>query len=109
MLAGNYWERSGKMIDYQKGKTTGTRLIICITTLSLLLLFSCRDKTPVTDRPNIILIMADDMGYSDLGCYGSMRIQTPVLDSLAHNGMRFVQFYNGAKCCPSRASLLTGL
>lgn len=59
-------------------------------------------------RPNIILIMADDMGYSDLGCYGS-EIQTPNLDQLAGKGLRFTQFYNAARCCPTRASLLTGL
>ena len=59
-------------------------------------------------RPNIILIMSDDMGYSDIGCYGS-EIQTPVLDGLAANGVRFSQFYNTARCCPTRASLLTGL
>ena len=59
-------------------------------------------------RPNIILIMADDMGYSDLGCYGS-EIATPNLDSLARGGVRFTQFYNTARCCPTRASLLTGL
>lgn len=52
--------------------------------------------------------MADDMGYSDLGCYGG-EIQTPHLDRLAKNGLRFTQFYNGARCCPTRASLLTGL
>ena len=60
------------------------------------------------DRPNIIVIMSDDMGYSDIGCYGS-EIQTPVLDGLAENGLRFTQFYNTARCCPTRASLLTGL
>ncbi|MCF7956948.1 MAG: arylsulfatase [Phycisphaerae bacterium] len=59
-------------------------------------------------RPNILLIMADDMGYSDIGCYGS-EIQTPHLDQLASNGLRFTQFYNAARCCPTRASLLTGL
>ena len=58
-------------------------------------------------RPNIILIMADDMGYSDLGCYGG-EINTPNLDKLAARGMRFTQFYNNAKCGPTRASLLTG-
>lgn len=62
------------------------------------------DKT----RPNIVLIMVDDMGFSDLGCYGS-EIATPNLDSLAANGLRFTQFYNAARCCPTRASLLTGL
>ena len=59
-------------------------------------------------RPNIIVIMADDMGYSDIGCYGS-EISTPNLDRLASRGLRFTQFYNMARCCPTRASLLTGL
>jgi len=59
-------------------------------------------------RPNILLIMSDDMGFSDLGCYGS-EIQTPHLDALAAKGIRFTQFYNAARCCPTRASLLTGL
>jgi arylsulfatase len=59
-------------------------------------------------RPNIVIIMADDMGYSDIGCYGS-EIATPNIDRLAAKGLRFRNFYNNAKCCPSRASLLTGL
>jgi len=59
-------------------------------------------------RPNIILILADDMGYSDIASYGG-EIQTPNLDRLAKNGLRFTQFYNGARCCPTRAALLTGL
>jgi arylsulfatase len=59
-------------------------------------------------RPNIIIILCDDMGFSDLGCYGS-EIHTPNLDSLASGGLRFTQFYNTSRCCPSRASLLTGL
>ena len=59
-------------------------------------------------RPNIILIMADDMGFSDIGCYGG-EIRTPNLDRLAADGLRFTQFYNTARCCPTRASLLTGL
>jgi arylsulfatase A-like enzyme len=59
-------------------------------------------------RPNILLILADDLGWSDLGCYGG-EIQTPTLDGLAAGGLRFTQFYNTARCCPSRASLLTGL
>ena len=59
-------------------------------------------------RPNIVLIMADDLGFSDLGCYGS-EIETPNLDRLAKNGLRFSQFYNTAKCHSSRVSLLTGL
>jgi arylsulfatase A-like enzyme len=59
-------------------------------------------------KPNIIVVLADDMGYSDLGCFGS-EINTPNLDALAANGIRFKQFYNSARCCPTRASLLTGL
>ena len=59
-------------------------------------------------RPNIIVILADDMGYSDIGCFGS-EIRTPNLDSLGYNGLRFSQMYNSARCCPSRAALLTGL
>ncbi len=59
-------------------------------------------------QPNFIVIMSDDMGYSDLGCYGG-EIQTPHLDALAANGLRYTQFYNTARCCPTRASLLTGL
>jgi len=59
-------------------------------------------------RPNIVLIMADDMGYSDLGCYGG-EIETPRLDKMANDGLRFSQFYNCAKCSPTRNSLLTGL
>jgi len=59
-------------------------------------------------RPNIIIMMSDDMGYCDIGCYGS-EIKTPVLDSLAAGGVRFTQFYNTARCCPTRACLLTGL
>ena len=63
---------------------------------------------PATKRPNIMVILADDMGFSDIGCYGS-EIRTPNLDRLAKNGVRFTQFYNTARCCPTRASLLTGL
>lgn len=59
-------------------------------------------------KPNIVIILSDDMGYSDIGCYGS-EISTPSLDSLAKDGLRFTQFYNGARCCPTRAALLTGL
>jgi len=61
-----------------------------------------------SDRPNIVLIMADDMGYSDLGCYGG-EINTPNIDRLAAGGLRFSQFYNNGICVPTRASLLTGL
>ncbi len=59
-------------------------------------------------QPNVVLILADDMGFSDLGCYGS-EIDTPNIDSMAREGVRFSQMYNMARCCPTRASLLTGL
>lgn len=65
-------------------------------------------ESMVPQRPNIIVILADDMGYSDLGCMGS-EIETPNLDQLAQNGLLFTQCYNASRCCPSRASLLTGL
>jgi len=61
-----------------------------------------------TKRPNVVLILNDDMGYSDIGCYGG-EIDTPNLDRLAAEGLRFSQFYNTARCSPSRASMLTGL
>ena len=61
-----------------------------------------------TNPPNILLVMNDDMGYSDIGCYGG-EIRTPNLDRLAAGGVRFTQFYNTARCCPTRASILTGL
>lgn len=60
------------------------------------------------ERPNIVLIMVDDMGFSDIGCYGG-EIPTPNLDKLAAGGLKFSQFYNTGRCCPTRASLLTGL
>ena len=59
-------------------------------------------------KPNIVLVLVDDMGYSDIGCYGG-EIDTPNLNSLAENGIKFTQFYNTARCCPTRASLMTGL
>ncbi len=87
---------------------------IILTLIGLTVLFTCDSSGPAVKReeeaarPNILLILADDLGYSDLGCYGG-EIRTPHLDSLAVNGIRFTQMYNSARCCPSRASLLTGL
>ncbi len=62
----------------------------------------------LAEKPNIVLIMVDDMGFSDLGCYGS-EIHTPNIDRMASEGVRFSRFYNGSRCCPTRASLMTGL
>ena len=61
-----------------------------------------------TKKTNIVVMMVDDLGYSDLGCYGG-EISTPNIDALGYDGLRFTQMYNGARCCPSRAALLTGL
>ena len=72
----------------------------------LLLLLSC--GLGAQEKPNIIIILCDDMGYSDIGCYGS-EIQTPNIDRLAKEGLRFRQFYNNAKCMTTRASIVTGL
>lgn len=69
-------------------------------------LATAQERAPT--RPNMLVILGDDMGFSDLGCYGS-EIETPHLDALAAGGQQFTQFYNGARCCPTRASLLTGL
>lgn len=75
---------------------------LALTTLAFTSILASEGKTP-----NFLLIMADDLGYSDLGCYGS-EIQTPHLDAVAENGLRFTQFYNTARCWPTRSSLLTG-
>lgn len=76
--------------------------------LLLFCLHSCDTKKADAESPNIVLIMADDIGFSDIGSYGS-EIQTPNIDFLAEGGMRFTTFYNMAKCNPTRSSLLTGL
>lgn len=82
-------------------------LFVCLGVL-----VSCKktvESTPVQNpKPNVILILADDLGWSDLGCYGS-EVSTPNLDKMASQGIRFTQMYNTSKCFPSRASLLTGL
>ncbi len=82
----------------------GSLLYVLFLSISLL---GCTNQNE-RDKPNIILISVDDMGWSDLGCYGG-EINTPNLDQLAQNGMRFRNFYNAGKCFPSRAALLTGV
>jgi arylsulfatase len=81
---------------------------VALLLVALPLATRAADAPATPARPNILLILADDLGFSDLGCYGS-EIPTPHLDRLAANGVRFTQFYNTGRCCPSRASLLTGL
>lgn len=79
--------------------------VLTITVLSIV----CPFIASIADeRPNFILIMVDDMGFSDLGCYGG-EIETPHLDKLAASGLKFKQFYNNGRCCPTRAALLTGI
>lgn len=84
------------------------QIILSCLLLMLLVMGSSQKAKAQDDRPNILLILADDLGYSDLGSYGG-EIQTPNLDQLAEDGVRFTQIYNSARCSPSRASLLTGL
>jgi arylsulfatase A-like enzyme len=79
------------------------KCVICFVSWAALI---C--SASAADRPNIILILADDLGYSDLGCYGG-EIDAPSIDALAAGGVRFTQCYNSARCYPSRASLITGL
>jgi hypothetical protein len=81
-------------------------LIMIIAALSGSCLSQGKERIDL-GRPNIIIVMADDMGFSDLGSYGG-EIKTPVIDRLANEGVRFSQFYNCAICGPSRASLMTG-
>jgi arylsulfatase A-like enzyme len=92
------------------GRAASTRLptISRRRALSLLPASLAWSQRPAPSRPNIVLIMADDLGFSDIGPYGS-EIATPNLDALARRGVRFTQFYNCARCVPTRASLLTGL
>ncbi len=85
-------------------KALGATAVAC--TLPSCLTASENSGSP--SRPNIVLILADDMGFSDIGCYGG-EVNTPNIDKLAVNGLRFTQFYNAARCCPTRASILTGL
>lgn len=93
---------------------TAITMRLTLLNLAVLLIFQAPPAvlhaadTLMPAKPNVVVILADDMGFSDIGCYGS-EIPTPNLDQLAAGGIRFTQFYNGARCCPTRASLLTGL
>ena len=84
--------------------------LLCLMSLFLLATSGearCGEPARAT-RPNVVVILVDDMGFSDIGCYGG-EIPTPHLDRLAAGGLQFTQFYNTGRCCPTRASLLTGL
>jgi arylsulfatase A-like enzyme len=95
-----------KHADSQNHKRPGTTRVLAFVVLLLSLAVAHGAETGPT-RPNILFILADDMGYSDVGCYGG-EIETPNLDALASNGLRFTQFYNTTRCWPSRGALLTG-
>ena len=87
--------------------------VILLTTVFLSILFAgqavASGNQQITKKPNVVLIFADDMGYGDLSCYGHPVIQTPHLDNMADEGVRFTSFYAAASVCtPSRAALLTG-
>lgn len=92
--------------------TIRTRTRFCplraLPALFVLLAFFCGPSHAAAPKPNIILILADDLGWSDLGCYGNSFNETPHLDQLAHEGMRFTQFYAGPVCSPTRANLQSG-
>ncbi len=75
--------------------------------IGIWILAAAATSAPAEDRPNVLLIVADDLGFSDLGCYGG-EIATPNLDGLAKHGLRLTRLYNMARCCPSRTSILTG-
>lgn len=105
-----YAARSVNATERFRSSMNGYTFINIVIRPSLSLLFIAHLSTMsvnAADRPNIVVIMVDDLGYSDLGCYGS-EIDTPRLDKLASEGLRFSQFYNTAKCHSSRVSLLTG-
>ena len=83
------------------------RISLLLVIAAALSMCACGNQME-TERPNILLLMVDDLGFSDFGCYGG-EISTPHIDELAQNGLRFTQFYNTAKCHSSRVSLMSGL
>jgi arylsulfatase A-like enzyme len=97
------WAPTAILFGCSSRRTRLIKYVICFVSWAALI---C--SASAADRPNIILILADDLGYSDLGCDGG-EIDTPSIDALAAGGVRLTQFYNSARCCPTRASLLTGL
>jgi len=119
-LIGHYTARAGPACYYAKREidilrvgenvNTNRRTFLRNTALGTVGFIASARSEAVSDKngPNIILIMADDMGWSDAGCYGG-EIQTPNLDRLAENGLRFTQFYNCARCVPTRAALMYGV
>src|SRR5687768_5582330 len=103
-------------LKFSTKKSLRAGILLSTLLILFLILFNSysghRQNEPIKNKqnrqPNILLIVADDLGYSDLGCYGG-EIQTPRLDNLARNGVRMTSFYTTGRCCPSRTSILTGL
>ena len=97
------WIARAKSLRFMDGKV-GSKIIV----LGLLLILNASQQVLAqAARPNIVIILADDMGYSDMGSFGS-EINTPHLDELANDGVRFTQFYTHASCSPTRSMLLSG-
>ena len=93
----------------RESRFSNTASLAFVFTLLLLTAYCSRsDAQRGGEQPNIVIVLADDLGFSDVGCYGG-EIETPSINALAENGVRFSQFYNAARCCPTRASLMTGL
>src|SRR5690242_9258753 len=82
------------------------KIVLCVCLFISMNSFS---QTKNSTKPNIVYILADDLGYGDLGCYGQQKIETPNIDALAKEGKRFTQHYASPVCAPSRYSLLTGI
>lgn len=93
----------------ERGRCFRPHALVALLALSLLPPALCRAAAPKANRPNFIIVLADDLGYGDLGCYGAKGIKTPNLDRMAQEGIRFLDFYVASSVCsPSRAALLTG-
>jgi len=107
-LVAGFFTKNTYLVDEPKLLKMNLNKSLAFLLLASIIIICFGNKKLPDTKPNILLVMADDMGYSDLGCYGG-EINTPNLDKLAKNGIRFTQFYNTARCCPTRASLMTGL
>ena len=109
-LMGSLGDEPGRIIQVSK-ESVGHRAGLQVGDVLISLDDAAIDSTnALRDRPNVVYIMADDLGYGDLGCYGQTKIKTPHIDRLAKNGMKFTNFYAGSTvCAPSRCVLMTGL
>src|SRR5256885_15344566 len=102
------WRLAGRRgVGQSRGMRSRTLRVVCVVAAGCIALWIGACARAQT-RPNVVIILADDMGFSDVGCYGG-EIHTPNIDRLAAEGVRFTQFYNMARCCPTRAALMTGL